>query len=320
MSLSFLTPWAALVALGGVPLLLVWRRSRERAAAVGAALGFPAASTRRSRTDAGLLVAGAALVALTAAQPVVSGTAERQGREATEVIVIFDITRSMHARRSPSEPSRLERSRSFAKELRSAVPDVRFGVTSLTDRILPHLFPTLSANAFAATVDRAITIERPPPDRRSRRATALSALGGLGRAAFFHEDTLHRVAVVLTDGETIPPDFGALRARLEEGRVTTVFVHVWRHDEAIFDESVVGGGSYRPDPSAPRALARVAGAIDARVFTEFEVRELSSSIEQLTRQERLVGQAQELEPRELAGLTAVVATLPFLALLWRRNR
>ena len=68
------------------------------------------------------------------------------------------------------------------------------GVASLTDRVLPHLFPTLGANAFAAVVDSGIGIERPPPDRRARRATAFLALGDLGRVAFHRptRDTVSR--------------------------------------------------------------------------------------------------------------------------------
>ena len=142
--------------------------------------------------------------------------------------VVLDITRSMLAQRAPSEPNRLERAQSFAKELRAEIPEARVGVVSLTDRVLPHLFPTLSSNAFVAVVDRSIGIERPPPDRRTRRATSLNALGDLGRAAYFDSLTTRRLVVVLTDGETLPVDYETLRTRLVDARVATVFVHVWR--------------------------------------------------------------------------------------------
>lgn len=319
MSLSFLTPAAALVGLAVVPALLARRGVRRRAAAAAAMLGLRQSSRRSGAVDAGLLLAVAVLVALAAAQPVVSATGSRSGREGSEVIVVVDVTRSMLAQRSSTEPSRLDRARRLAKEVRVAVPDVRFGLASLTDRVLPHLFPTLSENAFAAAIDRAVGIERPPPDRRARRATALAAIGGLGRAAFFDESTTNRLALVITDGETIPADLSALRSRLEQGRVETMFVHVWRPDEAIFDERGAAGTAYRPDPTAARALARIAGAIDARVFSELEARELAAELRRRTRDEALVGQARELRSKELAPYVAVVAGLPLLLLLWRRN-
>ncbi len=319
MSLSFLTPAAALVGLAVIPALLVRRGMRRRSAAAVVTLGLQARSRRHAAVDSGLLVAIAVVVAASAAQPVVSATAATSGRESSEAIVVVDVTRSMLARRSPTEPTRLDRARRLAKELRVAVPDVRFGLASLTDRVLPHLFPTLSENAFAAAIDRAVGIERPPPDRRARRATALAALGGLGRAAFFDESTTKRLAVVVTDGETIPADLGALRSRLEQGRVTTMFVHVWRHDEAIFDGRGAADSAYRPDPTAARGLARIAGATDARVFSELEGRELAAELRRRTRDDALVGQTRELHARELAPYLAAFAGLPLFLLLWRRN-
>ena len=170
----------------------------------------------------------AGLIALACAQPVVSSTGRLEGRDGVEAYVVIDITRSMLARRAPSEPTRLERAQSFAKEIRAQIPDVRVGVVSLTDRMLPHLFPTLSENAFVAVTDRAIGIERPPPDRRTRRATSLNALGDFGRAAFFDSLSTRRLIIVLTDGETLPVDYETLSQRLVDGRVATVLVQFWR--------------------------------------------------------------------------------------------
>ncbi len=255
MSVSFLTPLGALV--GVVGLLAVWAllRGRRRSASAAATLGLPADGRRSLVVDVALLGLVAGLIALAAAQPVVARSEDTKGQENAEVLVVMDVTRSMLARRAPSHPSRLERARTVAKRLRAALPETRVGVASLTDRVLPHLFPTLGENSFAAVIDRAIGIERPPPDRRSRRATALLALGDLGRVAFFNRDTERKLAVVLTDGETIPVDFEALRDRLANGRVSTVFVQVWRGDEVVFDENGERDPAYRPDPTSSRSLA-----------------------------------------------------------------
>ncbi len=235
MSLSFLTPTAGLVGLVGLLALLVLRSAVRRSEALCAVLGLDPDRRRRTLRESLPLVAIALLLAFSAAQPVVSTRQAREGREGVEVIAVMDVTRSMLARRSPTEPTRLDRARAFSKRVRAQLTDVEFGVASITDRVLPHLFPTLGVNSFAATIDRAIGIERPPPDRRSRRATALGALADMPRLNFFSNDSYRRILLVVTDGETLPVDLATIRTRLVNGRVATIFVHVWRHDEAVFE-------------------------------------------------------------------------------------
>jgi von Willebrand factor type A domain len=319
MTLSFLSPYAAVAGLVGGLALLALRSARRRAARVEASLRLDPPARSNFFLDLGLIVGVAALLALAAAQPVVSATAATDGREGAELIVVVDITRSMLARRAQTEPTRLERAQLVGKELRAGIPDVRVGLASLTDRILPHLFPTLSANAFTATIDRAIGIERPPPDRRASRATSIGAIEDLGRANFFEQDSNRRLAVVITDGETIPVEFGRLSARLEEGRVNVLFVHVWREDEAIFEEDGTQNSLYKPDPTAPRDLRRIAGALDGAVFAETEVPELVAAAQGQLGTGPLVGQARELKSRELAPFLVVLSAFPLLLLLWRRN-
>lgn len=319
MSLSFLTPLGALVGVVGavavVALLATVRRSRI----VDAQLGLPPPRRRSTGFDIALLVAISGLVALACAQPVVSSAARLEGREGVEVYVVFDITRSMLAQRATSEPNRLERARTFAKELRAEIPEARVGVVSLTDRVLPHLFPTLSENAFVAVVNRSIGIERPPPDRRTRRATSLNALGDIGRAAYFDTLTTRRLVVVLTDGETLPVDYETLRTRLVDARVAAIFVHVWRGDERVVAADGQPDPAYRPDPTALRSLRRVAGAVDGGVFVEGQQREVAAEVRKFTSDGPLVEQGRELRPVELAPPIAAVTIVPVLLLLRRRT-
>lgn len=319
MSLSFLTPGGALVGLVGAlalgALLATLRRSRT----VDAELGLAPPRRRSVGIDITLLGVVSGLVALACAQPVISSSARLEGREGVEVYVVFDITRSMLAQRAPSEPDRLERARAFAKELRADIPEARVGVVSLTDRVLPHLFPTLSENAFVSVVNRAIGIERPPPDRRTRRATSLNALGDIGRAAYFDALATRRLVVVLTDGETLPVDFETLRTRLVDARVATIFVHVWGGNERVIGPDGRPDAAYRPDPTALRSLRRVAGAIDGAVFTEGQQREVTDAVRRLTADGPMVEQGRELRPVELAPPIAAVTVLPLLLLLRRRS-
>ena len=319
MSFSFLTPFGALVGLVGALGLAAFVATLRRSRMVDAQLGLAPPRRRSVGIDVALLVVVSGLVALACAQPVVSSSTRLQGREGVEVYVVFDITRSMLAQRAPSEPNRLDRARSFAKELRAEIPEARVGVVSLTDRVLPHLFPTLSENAFVSVVNRAIGIERPPPERKTRRATSLNALGDIGRAAYFDPLTTRRLVVVLTDGETLPVDYETLSTRLGDARVATVFVHVWRGDERVIGSDGRADAAYRPDPTALRSLRRVAGAVDGAVFVEGQRREVADAVRKFTADGPLVEQGRELRPVELAPPIAAVTVLPLLLLLRRRS-
>ncbi|MCZ7588019.1 MAG: hypothetical protein M5U27_03995 [Gaiella sp.] len=317
--MSFLTPWAALVGLVGGLGVLALSRGRRRSAAVATSLGLPRPGRRGTVVDVLLLGLVAALVALAAAQPVVARSETTKGRNGAEVLVVFDVTRSMLARRAPTEPARLDRARAVAKQLRYAIPETRVGVASLSDRVLPHLFPTLGTNAFAAVVDRAIGIERPPPDRRARRATAFAALGDLGRVAFFRPDSVRRIAVVVSDGETIPVDLETLSERLGNGRVSTIFVQVWRRDEAVFDDSGSPDPGYRPDPTSSRSLRLVAGAVGAPVVNEGDAPGLVEAVRARLGGGELVPQGRQLVSKELAPQAILAAFVPLALLLYRRN-
>ncbi|WP_411277161.1 hypothetical protein [Gaiella sp.] len=319
MSLSFLTPLGAVVGLVGALAVVALLRTIRRSRVVDTQLGLAPPRSRSFGIDIALIVVVSGLVALACAQPVVSSSARLEGREGVEVYVVFDITRSMLAQRAPSEPNRLERARSFAKELRAEIPEARVGVASLTDRVLPHLFPTLSTNAFVSVVNRSIGIERPPPDRRTRRATSLNALGDMGRAAYFDSLTTRRLVVVLTDGETLPVDFETLRTRLVDARVATVFVHVWRGDERVVAADGRPDAAYRPDPTALRSLRRVAGAVDGTVFVEGQRREVQTVVRTFAADGPMVEQGSELRPVELAPPIVAFTLLPLLVLLRRRS-
>ena len=176
----------------------------------------------------------------------------------------------MLAQPGPSAPTRLERARDVAKQIRAGLPDVPVGVSSLTDRLLPHLFPTMSATAFTSTIDRSIEIERPPPERR---ATARDRVRGARRprpAELLRQTTRNRVAFVLTDGESIPFNLGELRDPLVAGRVTLHFVHLWDQEERVYDARR-RQESYRPSPASRSVLDRVAREIGGGVHSEQEV-------------------------------------------------
>ena len=315
MHLSFLTPTAALVGLLGLAALAMLLKSERRAQEVCAVLHLEPRRRRSVLPDAGALAAIGVLLALAAAQPVVASRQPTIARSDAEVLVVIDVTRSMLAQQGAGEPTRLQRAVAAAKQVRGELPDVRVGVASLTDRVLPHLFPSASENSFNATLDRAIGIDRPPPQRRSQgRSTAIAGLADLARRNFFGADARRRIAVVLTDGETVPVDLGTFRARTLRGRVSFVFIHFSRPGEGIPEAP-----TYRADPNSGTTLQRVSTAAAGVTFSEYELGAAVDAVRRVlgTGPAAVVG--SELGARKLAPYAVAAAVLPLLFLLRRRN-
>ena len=316
---SFITPEAGLIGAGILLALAAFLAGERRARRVCAVLRLRPRPGSSLVADGAAFVVLGALISLAAAQPVVSSIDTSRGRADAEVVMVFDITRSMLAQSGRRGATRLDRSRALGKEIRLRIPDVKVGVASLTDRVLPHLFPSLSPHAFSTTVDRAIGIERPPPDRRARRrATALGALPDVTRLNFFSQRVRRRVAVVFTDGETIPVGLGTLRARFLTERTSLVFFHVWGSDERVY---MANGLSepYRADPTSRETLQQVAFAADGFVFPESQPAPALATIRRLVGNGPEVEQGRELSAKALSPFVVGAAFVPLVFLLRRRN-
>ena len=318
MGVSFLTPWAA--AVGAVALVAVGMlvASERRSRKLCAVLGLEPRPAGSLGLDVGALITVGLLLGLAAAQPVVSRVQAIDGRTDVEAIAVLDISRSMLARPAKSAPTRIDRARSLAKELRFGLVEIPTGVASLTDRLLPHLFPSLSATAFTATVDRAVEIDRPPPERRANRATALAALGDLGRQNFYSPGTRVRVAIVLTDGESVPFNLGELRSLLLRGRVVTYFVHVWHEDDRVYGPRG-DRESYRPDPGSRAVLERVARETGGGVFGEQELPAALEAVRRRLGEGSVASRGRELRAVALAPFAVAAAAFPLALVLLRRN-
>lgn len=315
-SLSFLTPLGALVALVGLVPLAVYvvRERRAREVRRTLALGEPAAGPTRALLIA--LVALPLLAGLAAAQPVLDRAKPRLERLDAEILFAFDTTRSMHAAGGAREPTRFDRARDVAFEIRAAFPRVRAGALTVTDRALPHLFPTIDGSSFRGTVARSIAVERPPPAAFAPRATDLNALAAVARQAYFSPTAAKRLLIVLTDGESHRAQ-ARLPAALHRARIRTLFVHVWARDESIYVTSRPER-AYRPDPASRRTLDRFAAAVDGTVFSE---REVARVIER-ARTELGSGPTRPRRQRDLLALmpwTVLAAALPLGLVLRRRN-
>jgi hypothetical protein len=321
MRLTFLTPTAALIALAALLPLAAAALAAGRADRVRMLLRLARPSRARRVVPLAAIALAAVLLGLAAAQPILERDVTLRVRSDTEVFVVVDVSRSMLARSDPEGTSRLERAQAAALEVREGLAGIRVGVGTLTDRVLPHLFPSSDEEAFGLTVERTLGIERPPPrENLSINATTLDALAALGTRNFFSRGTGHRLAVVLTDGESRAVNEISIAARLRRPpAVETVFVHVWDDGERVFSQGVAEP-EYRPDTTSRDRLERLADANDGAVYSEGELGAVVAASRELLGDAPSVAEASRRERRPLGPYLTLAAFLPLGLLLGRLGR
>jgi len=318
MSLTLLTPLAALLVLAAAVPLAALRAGEARARRVAQALGLPHGAVGRAPVAAVLAVA--ALLALAASQPVLAFEAEKRVRGDAEVYVVLDTTLSMLAAESPGGPTRFERAKAVAARLRAQLDDVPVGIASFTDRVLPHLFPSADAELYAATLERAIRIEHPPPERQwERRATTFESLSALATRNFYSPSAEARAFVLLTDGETreypLPALAGVL---LRPPSIVPLLVHVRRDGEQLWLDGELDRG-YESDPRSARSLAELATAARGRVFAEDGVDGIARALREALGDGEHVAEAHQRRTLMLAPWLVLLAGVPLAALVARRQ-
>jgi len=319
VEIRLITPLGALFALTAVLPLAVFLLRRRRITSIRKKLGLPE-PTLRSRLPMLLaLVAVPVLLGMAAAQPVVETTRTAPERTDAEAFVVVDVSRSMLAAGGPGVATRFERAREIALELRESVPEVPFGVASVTDRVLPHLFPTTDEALYASTLRRTLDIEKPPPGAfYLTQATNLNSLRALPEKGYFRESSRKRVLVVLTDGETQALEPGLDEAFRRRPRVETVLVHVSRPDERIYETGIAEGG-YRTDPGSAASLDRVAALVGGRVFDEGDAAGVIAAVRELVGEGPTVNRRQETGRLGLMPVLTALALVPLAFVLLRRN-
>ena len=256
MSVTFGLPAAALGALAGlVPVAVALARTRtDRRLRRELGLGGPPLAGQLARPAAFACAFG--LLGLAAAQPSVRTEHTRVARADAQMVVILDSSRSMLASSGPTGFARYRRAAAFAYRLRSELPEVPAGLSSLTNRVLPYLFPTADASAYDLVLAKAYGIERPPPalTAGSKWVTTFDPLSEVARRHFFSASARRKVLVVLTDAETRDFDARGVMEQLLQTGITPIIVRFWHRGERIYN----GGrpvGSYRAtDPPSLVAL------------------------------------------------------------------
>jgi von Willebrand factor type A domain len=319
VGVSFLTPVAALFGLlAAVPLAMFVSR-RRKADSVQRALGLRAQSPHRWLLLAISLAAVPVLVGVAAAQPVVTSTRTVPQRSDAEVFVVVDTSRSMLASSANGEPTRFERAQENASALQEELEEVPIGIASMTDRVLPHLFPTVDRRVYRETMQEAVGIERPPPSSSfGTNVTTLDSLGVIPTLAFFNPAAKKRAVVVFTDGESQPISSVLSADYAQPPRIDVTFVRIGDANEHIYESGLPEAG-YQADPSAGDTLAQAAGAVQGRVLEEGQIADVAAAVRDTlgtgpTQQRRIEGNRQAMMP-----WVALLAVIPLGFVLYRRN-
>jgi hypothetical protein len=315
---SFLTPLDGLFVLAAAVPLAALVVTERRAGRIRALLGVVAPGRRSLVPVVASLALLPALVAVAATQPVVVRQQLVHERADAQAFFVLDTSTSMRAEAEPGQPTRLDRAKKLALQLRATMPDVPVGIASMTDRVLPNVMPTTDPALFARTLALSVGIDRPPPSQPySRgRATNLQALSPVVAGHFFSLLADRRLLVVFTDGESQKLSL-YLQVTLQR-RAAIVFVHVWRPDERIFYRRRADP-NYRSDPTSTALLAQAAkltggAAIDESRFDAI-ARTARNAVGYASSRTRVDAYARvALAPWVLLG---GVAPLGFL--FWRRN-
>jgi len=258
-AIVFLTPRAALVGLAFVvPLVAVALRHRS-AARVRATLGLrgPGLATHLARPVA--LAALGLLVAASAAHPAVRDTVSTPVRSDAELYLTFDVSRSMLATAAPGKIVRLERARALGRAVHAALPGVPTGVATLTNRMMPLVFPTNDTRSVDAVIDHSLRIMQPPPVAyTTARESSLATLTLAADRSYFDPTARKRLLVVFGD---LDSDYfsltGTLRLLRRHG-IEPFLVRVARPGEQVFTAS---GRPYAYVPASTVTVAalRLAG-------------------------------------------------------------
>ena len=241
-----------------------------------------------------------------------------------QVVVALDSSRSMLAASAPGRPQRWQRARAFARRLHSELPGVPMGLSSLTNRLLPYLFPTSDGRAYDLVLDQAYGIERPPPALTlDRWVTVFDPLTEVTVRRFFSPRVHKHVLVVLSDAEAHPFDARAVLQRLERAGTMPVVVRFWRPGERIFQP---GSASYRAtQPDALTPLRRAGWP----AFSETQLDAAARFIRDAVGHGPVVRVGYAQEDVQLAPLLALAAFVPLLLLVlpgghlrsrWSRRR
>ncbi|MGH2852535.1 MAG: vWA domain-containing protein [Solirubrobacteraceae bacterium] len=304
----FLTPLGGLAALAALIPIAAIVAGRGRVAAVRSGLGLmPPPRVRVVRQAAA--VAAIAAIALAATQPALSDVVTARTRTNVEVLFVLDTSGSMAASATARSPTRLDRAVAAAERLRAEIPTVPAGIATMTDRVLPDLFPVTDVAAFDSVLTHAVAIEDPPAVDTSVRITTYEALEDIGTGNYF-QPNVTRVVVLLTDGESLPIDPGEITLELSPSfGYRFLAVRFWAADEGVYGANGRREAAYHLVPAGKVILAQLAAALGGRSYEEADLGGAAAYLHHLVGSGTTARTRRGASVRTLAPFVAGVALL-----------
>lgn len=317
MQLAFLTPLAGLVAFAVILPLIAFVRSEQRTARVRSVLRL-APPGGSGRLTVVVIVVLALLVGIGAAQPVLEERREHSARTDVQAFFLLDTSRSMLAAPAAGEATRFERAVEAARRVRDGLPELPVGVASLTDRVLPMVFPSANPETFDRVLRHSLGVDRPPSrEANNTRASALDATIVVPERNFFRGPR-RRLLVVFTDAETQRLHPQRLANRFRDSGIETILVRIGTPAERIYRP----GGAvepYQPDPASAAFADAYAQAVGGRAFAEDEVDDAIDAARDAIGSGRSTLRVEASDVRPLGPFVFLAALMPLSFLLWRRN-
>jgi hypothetical protein len=317
VEISFLTPLAGLVAVAVILPLAAFVRGEQRVAHVRSVLRLDPPGGSRRHTIA-VIVALALLVGTGAAQPVLEQRREQSARTDAQAFFLLDTSRSMLAAPAAGESTRFERALAAARRMRSSLPELPIGIASLTDRVLPMIFPSANPETFERVLRYSIGVDRPPSrEANNTRASALDATMAVPERNFFRGPR-RRLLVVFSDAETQRLHPQRLATRFRDSGIETILVRIGTPVEQIYGP----GGDvepYQSDPASAAAAEAYAAAVGGRAFAEDELDRAIEAARRAIGSGRSTVRVEASDVRPLGPFVFLAALAPLSFLLWRRN-
>jgi hypothetical protein len=225
----------------------------------------------------------------------------------------------MAAAPSPESPRRFDRAIETAERLHQRLANIPSGVATMTDRVVPSLFPTGNDEVFTAALEDALAIGQPPPRGYEDIGTDFASLDTFGSGTFYSPTAKRRVAIVLTDGESRPFDSALLQEALGAGPpVDFVVMRFWSRRDRVWR-----GGSpakdFRPIEASAARTAQLVRATDGKEASPGDIDSVVRTVRSAVGSGPEVEQGQLLRVIGLGKWFALASLVPLGYLIWRRN-
>jgi hypothetical protein len=317
VEISFLTPLAGFVAVAVILPLVAFARGEQRAAHVRSLLRLAAPGGSRRHAIAAIVVL-AVLVGIGAAQPVLEERREQSARTDAQAFFLLDTSRSMLAAPAAGEATRFERAVEAARKVRASLTELPIGIASLTDRVLPMVFPSANPETFERVLRYSLGVDRPPSrEANNTRASALDATIVVPERNFFR-GSRRRLLVVFTDAETQRLHLGRLANRFRDSGIETILVRIGRPAERIY-RPTGAVEPYQTDLMSASVAEAYAQAVAGRAFAEDELDEAIGAARAAIGSGPSTPRIEASDVRPLGPFVFLAALAPLSFLLWRRN-